>query len=267
MTCTTRLISTLRLFSLIAPLLFIAACETKHADELTQWSTLDALASGFYDGAWTLAQIKTRGDNGIGTFDGLDGEMIMSAGHIYRIDSAGRISEAADTESTPFAVAGFMHGDYQFALPPGSDWSSLTAVIDPQLPSLNHFYLIRVHGRFAKVKTRSVPKQQRPYPPLAEVVKQQPVFEREHISGVMVGLRCPDLAKGLNAPGYHLHFLADNQEMGGHVLEFTASDVTIEMDQKIGFRIVLPDQPGFNQRSFGTVNMQGIEQSGSIYKH
>ncbi len=44
------------------------------------------------------------------------------------------------------------------------------------VPSDNLFCAIRIDGTFPSVLTRSVPKQQRTYRPMLEVVKQFPVF-------------------------------------------------------------------------------------------
>ena len=46
-------------------------------NQLTQYSTIDALLSGVYDGNMSVAELKTRGNFGLGTFNGIDGEMII----------------------------------------------------------------------------------------------------------------------------------------------------------------------------------------------
>ena len=83
----------------------------------------------------------------------------------------------------------------------------------------NLFYAVRIDGQFAQVKTRSVPRQEKPYPPLDEVARTQPVFHLKDVRGTLAGFRFPDFARGLNVPGFHLHFLTEDRKAGGHVLD------------------------------------------------
>jgi acetolactate decarboxylase len=52
-------------------------------DVLTQVSTIDAILNGLYDGVITYRDLKEHGDFGIGTFEGLDGEMVALDGNFY----------------------------------------------------------------------------------------------------------------------------------------------------------------------------------------
>jgi len=45
-------------------------------DTLTPVSTIDTILNGLYDGIITYGELKEWGDFGIGTFEGLDGEMV-----------------------------------------------------------------------------------------------------------------------------------------------------------------------------------------------
>ena len=45
-------------------------------ETLSQVSTINALLAGVYDGILTVGELKGYGDFGIGTFEGLDGEMV-----------------------------------------------------------------------------------------------------------------------------------------------------------------------------------------------
>ena len=46
------------------------------APVLLQVSTLDALLRGLYAASYTVADLKQQGDFGVGTYEGLDGELI-----------------------------------------------------------------------------------------------------------------------------------------------------------------------------------------------
>ncbi|MCL6449529.1 MAG: acetolactate decarboxylase [Armatimonadetes bacterium] len=101
------------------------------------------------------------------------------------------------------------------------------------------FYAIRIDGTFSYVKTRSVPEQAKPYPPLAEVTKNQPVFEMRNVRGTVAGFYCPPYVEGLNVPGYHLHFVAEDRRQGGHLLECSFQEGKVQMDQTREFYLTL----------------------------
>ena len=141
---------------------------------------------------------------------------------------------------TPFAVVTFFEADKSVSLDKGIDYDQLQKFIDWLIPTKNIFYAIRIDGDFKYVKTRSVPRQSKPYPPLVEVVKTQPIFEFHDVKGTMIGFRTPDYMKGVNVPGYHLHFITEDRKAGGHLLECTLKDVKIDLDYTSELFMVLP---------------------------
>ena len=73
-------------------------------DVLYQVSTLDALMQGVYDGEVSLDQLTGHGDFGIGTFDGLDGEMVVLDGQVYQVPADGQVLQMDAAILTPFAM-------------------------------------------------------------------------------------------------------------------------------------------------------------------
>ena len=73
-------------------------------DTLYQVSTIDALMQGVFDGVQPVGELKRHGDFGIGTFDALDGEMIVLDGVVYQAKADGRIYPVKDSATTPFAT-------------------------------------------------------------------------------------------------------------------------------------------------------------------
>jgi acetolactate decarboxylase len=120
------------------------------------------------------------------------------------------------------------------------------------LPSLNVPYAIKITGVFTTLQTRSVPKQTKPYPPLAQVVKTQSTFDFSNVTGVMVGFRLPTYMSGVGAVGYHLHFLTADRKAGGHVLKCQVQRVTVEIDTTSELNMVLPNDPAFYQVDLST---------------
>ena len=107
--------------------------------------------------------------------------------------------------------------------------SNLYNVIDRLVANPNVFVAVKIKGTFEYIKTRSVPAQKKPYPLLSEIIKIQPIFERQQIKGTLVGFRTPSFSAGLNPVGYHLHFLSEDKSMGGHLLEMHPLNVTCEI--------------------------------------
>ena len=236
------------LFSLLTLLVF-ATNSSVHAQQqrevLFQLSTIDGLLSGIYDGRMTLGELKQHGDIGIGTFHALDGEMLVVDGTVYQVTADGAVHIPDPTVTTPFAAVTFFDVDQEKGLPSGVDFQGVVKEIDGLIPTPNLFHAIRIEGTFQRVKTRSVPKQVKPYPPLGEVVKTQPIFDFEDVEGVIVGLRCPPFVKGINVPGSHLHFLTKDKKAGGHVLELIVKEAVLKVDHTPEFSLVLPEDQDF----------------------
>ena len=204
--------------------------EPQGHDRLYQVSTLQALMLGLYDGDTTVAQLLEQGNHGIGTFNALDGEMLLLGEKAYRIRADGKVTLVAPQTQTPFACVTRFEPDVRYPLSGGRDLIQLQRALDAWLPTTNLPYAIRITGEFQYVKTRSVPRQKKPYPTLAEVAKTQPTFEFQNVEGVMIGFRLPEYLTGVNMAGYHLHFLTKDGKGGGHVLAFNASNAVVEVD-------------------------------------
>ena len=219
-----------RLISILCALVFVIAAHAVDRETLTQFSTIPALLSGLYDGEWTCTEVLTNGDIGIGTFDHLDGEMIILDGRCYRARSDGNVVPAAATDTTPFACVTFFDTDLVVSNLTAGSLTELLATLEQKLPSPNIVYALRLDGDFAYVKTRSIPAQQKPYHPLTEIVKTQPTFEWRNVRGTLLGFRCPAFAKELNVAGWHLHFIIADRSHGGHVLDLRLTNQTAQLD-------------------------------------
>jgi acetolactate decarboxylase len=98
------------------------------------------------------------------------------------------------------------------------------------------------------MKVRAIPAQQKPYPALTEAAKSQSIHEYRNVSGTLVGFYTPVLFEGLNVPGYHLHFIAEDKSTGGHVLDFTIAPGTESvLDSTAGFAMDLPTSGSFSR--------------------
>ncbi|MFA6293955.1 MAG: acetolactate decarboxylase, partial [Victivallales bacterium] len=177
-----------------------AHCSRQQQDTLYQVSTIDALLNADYDGDKDLKYLKTHGDFGIGTFNNLDGEMLLLDGTFYQIKSDGKVYEAPPETRTPFACVTFFDAKETFVLESGTNYAKF-AKASPAYFLPNYFYAVKIEGTFKMIKARSVPAQKKPYPLLTEVVKTQPVFEFRDIKGTLAGYFTPSFFKGINVPG------------------------------------------------------------------
>lgn len=218
---------------------------TADNDVLFQYSTLGSLLEGVYDGEMTYAEIKQRGDFGLGTFNALDGEMIVIDHQIYQIKADGVAYKVSDGMKAPFVVVTYFEPDQTVKIAKTMDCGQLKEYIDSLLPTKNIPYAVRIEGTFGYMKTRSVPRQNKPYPRLLDVLKNQPTFEFNKMEGTVVGFRLPNYMDGANAPGYHFHFITKERNAGGHLLECQTQDVKIEIDYTDQWHTILPGDDAF----------------------
>jgi len=211
-------------------LFFLLGCTTPALNGITQVATIDALLAGVYDGHMSLETLRRYGDFGIGTFEGLDGEMILLEGTFYKVRVDGKVYQPTLSERTPFACVTRFVPDITEIIQTSTDMKSLEERIDRRIPQQNRFCAFTLHGYFPHVQARSVPSQTKPYPPLVEVTKKQTVFTLLQVHGTLIGFRSPPFVEGVNVPGYHVHFIADDHSGGGHVLDFEMTQGTLEAD-------------------------------------
>ena len=236
----------------------LAGCASPSGNTVFQVSTIDALLSGVYDGDLSLGDLRWQGDFGIGTYDNLDGEMVLLEGEFYQVKADGRVYSPDLQGETPFAAVCTFRGDQTFAVPGGPGMKELEDWVDREVPNPNVFCAIRIDGQFKAMRTRSVPAQKRPFPPLKEVTASQPVFDMENVAGTVVGFRCPAYVAGVNVPGYHLHFLSQDRSRGGHILAWELVTGTAQVDVLDRFVLQLPDTLDFAEAELGRDRQQEL---------
>lgn len=194
------------------------AITTKDNSYVYLCAPVNALVEGIYEERIPFTEVKKHGDFGLGTFDHLDGEMIMLDDQIFQIRADGRVQRVDDDALTPFACVTFFRPQKHAVLDGDRDYADFLNWLEGLLPSPNIFYALRIDGTFSHIKTRSVPKQEC-YRPLVEVAAEQPIFEFEEIPGTLAGFYTPTFMASLSVPGMHLHFLSADRQHGGHLLE------------------------------------------------
>jgi len=92
-------------------------------------------------------------------------------------------------------------------------------------------------------KPEAYPNRQNLIQPSQKLWANQTVFNLINVEATIVGFRLPSYMDGVNVAGYHLHFITDDKNAGGHLLDCTVRDATIEIDYTYKYDLALPENP------------------------
>jgi acetolactate decarboxylase len=207
-------------------------------------STAAALVEGVSEGAISSKTLLANGNFGLGTFDRLDGEMVVLDGGIYQVRGDGTVRLRQDNFLVPFAVVTRFQPDQSFACGPISQLKDLEHACDPYRESQNLFYALRVDAIFDRIHTRAVA----PSPvgtKLIDAAKVQPEFRFTNAEGTLVGFWAPFYSRSFNIPGYHFHFLSKDRSKGGHVLDCSAKRLQVGIQMLSEYDVRLPESGAF----------------------
>ena len=214
----------------------------RHGSEVYQTSTMGALLDGVYDGDVTIRELLRHGNFGLGTFNGLDGEMLVLD---YQLRSDGSAQVAEPDQRTPFAVVTWFDADRAFEVSAPVDRAELKTRIDESLQSTNLIVAVRVTGDFSVIRTRTVTEQHRPYPPFTEATQDQQEVTFRDVTGTLAGFRMPDYEQGISVAGYHSHFVDAQRRHGGHALDYRLTRGRVEISVRSDLHLSLPRTPEF----------------------
>jgi acetolactate decarboxylase len=231
--------------TVLAALLCGCGADLESRETLYQVSTLKALAEGVRDGETPVRELLRRGDFGIGTFNGMDGEMVLVEDRCYQVRADGTVAVAEGDRQTPFAAVTFFEARRLSVLKEDSDLAALGKRLDALLAGPNLPHAVCVSGDFSYLKLRSVARQRKPYPPMAEVIRTQSVYELKDARGILVGFYMPQYLEGVNLPGYHFHFLSEDRRRGGHVLACRGKDLLLALAPIPRLHLALPKEGEF----------------------
>ncbi|WP_297079083.1 acetolactate decarboxylase [uncultured Enterococcus sp.] len=197
----------------------------KHS--LYQYGTIGSLMAGAMDGTGTIKEFLTHGDFGIGTMDGVDGELIVLDQKAYKASATGDVIELQDVDKLPYGAIAFFNADHTFTISDTLANEAVEEQVIAAMKSKNLFVGVKISGVFDTMHVRAMPKQTPPYIRFSEV--EQPEFTAHNIKGTIVGFYSPVLFHGTSVAGFHVHFISDDRMFGGHVLDYHVEDVTVEV--------------------------------------
>ena len=222
-------------------------------NKMYQVSTLQALALGYSRAVINVGELLQEGDTGLGTFEDVNGEMILMDGKCFRADQDGNVTVVSSETGVPFAAVAKLYGEQQFSLSNMPDITSvrneLTLKIEERF-GLNSMHVVRIDGVFETVDARSEAPYRSHHITLKEVLGHtQKAFLFENIRGSLVGVYFPDYMDGINMPGWHLHFLSEDRSKGGHVFDVSLREGMVKVDKITRIDINLPKDPAFDTYS------------------
>lgn len=222
-------------------------------NKMYQVSTLQALALGYSRSVITAGELLKEGDTGLGTFEDVNGEMIVMDGNCYRADQNGSVTVVSPNMGVPFAAVAKFYGEQQFSLNNIPDIASVKEELTKKIEErfgLNSMHIVRIEGHFEKVDARSEAPYRSQHVTLKETLSRtQKAFIFEDISGTLVGVYFPDYMDGINMPGWHLHFLSDDRTKGGHVFDVCIREGAAKADKINSIAIDLPKEAAFDTYS------------------
>jgi len=213
--------------------------------EIYHVSVMSALLDGVYEGDVTIAELLKHGNFGLGTFNHLDGELIAFDREVHQLRADGSARRAGLQQKTPFAVVTFFQPSVTLQVEKPISKAELHQYINQLMVSPNLFCALRVDGQFSHVETRTVQRQERPYKPMLEAIEAQPTFAFHQRCGTLVGFRTPDYLQGIGVAGYHEHFVTDDRNGGGHVLDYQLDHGRLQFGVIARLNLQLPHDADF----------------------
>jgi acetolactate decarboxylase len=226
----------------------IKSNKVKEPATFFQYNIWGAFVNRVFDGNMTISELKEKGDIGLGSFDMLDGELVMVDGIAYRIREDAIVSVAQDADEIVYADAAFFKADDNFFIKGSVNFDSLRKELNKKLPSKNNFYSFKISGEFDSITLGGINKQSPPFSKGLDVlIPGRPVFKGVNVKGTMIGFYCPQFIGDINAAGHHFHFISDDRKLGGHVMEIKANGgLNIELQKLINYEFRLPESNAFD---------------------
>ena len=229
-----------------------------------QVSTLQALAMGYTRAVITVDELLRHGDTGLGTFEDVDGEMIVADGVCYRAMADGTVTRAPGETGVPFSSVSRLSGARQFQLEAVPDIEALKVMLNLRIEEgfgLNSMHMVRIDGSFERVCARSESGQRTQHVTLKAMLENnQQDFFFDGVDGTLVCVYYPDYMDGINAPGWHLHFLSADKTRGGHVFDLSLRSGKVLLDKISRIEIQLPYSPAFDTYSLKNASQEEIRQ-------
>ena len=161
------------------------------ANHIYQYSLLNALMDGVCETGITVAQFRKKGNQGLGTFARMNGELLFLDDKVYQLQAEGNIREADDADQIPFAVSTNFVPDESRNVELRSKKDIQRVLEEFNDHAKNLYMTYRIEGRFEYLKCRTVRGQEFKGQSLSELGDKQSVETYEDVEGAIIGFRTP----------------------------------------------------------------------------
>lgn len=234
------------------------------SSKIYQVSTLQALALGYSRSVVTVRELMEHGDTGLGTFEDVDGEMIILDGVCYQARPDGSVVRSEDEAGVPFAVAGYVKACESFRMEEKKNIAAIKKELMLRIDEafgLNSIHIARIDGVFHVIHARAGAPYRSQHVSLKDILsKTQKDFCFEELRGTLVCVYYPDYMDGINAAGWHMHFLSEDRTLGGHVFEVSMGEGECHIQKMDRIEIQLPKEAAFDTYSLKQASQDEIEQ-------
>ena len=234
------------------------------SNKIYQASTLQALALGYTRPVVTVQELLKHGDTGLGTFENVDGEMIIVDGVCYQAKQDGSVVRTEREAGVPFAVSGYVKDGRKFHLDELEDIEAIKQELTLRIEEdfgLNSIHIARIDGWFEAVYARAGAPYRSQHVTLKNILsKTQKDFSFERLHGTLVCVYFPDYMDGINAAGWHLHFISKDRKLGGHVFRVSFGSGECLLQKMDRIEIQLPMEAAFDTYSLKSASQNEIKE-------
>lgn len=249
--------ASLTLILLLIPFSTFTASEK---NKITQISTTGAVFESLFDGVISFSELKKYGNMGVGYFQKMDGEAICIDGKFFHFGEDGSAVAAKDNEKTPFFTITTFRSTSENFTNRKFDLSQLEEYLQRMMPKKNSIYAIKITGKFSMLKARTFVRQFKPYPSMTQVHRNQKEYTFSNTEGALIGFYTPDFLANINVPGFHFHFINNDNSKGGHLLECKTDSVNIEIVESPEIDIIIPPSNNFQKANLSKYRKKEISK-------
>ncbi len=194
-----------------------------------------------YDGHYPAGNLKKHGNIGLGTFNGLNGELVMLEGECYQCIPKKPVKIAADDVLIPWGVVtAFTDNASKTTLENITHFSQLESKLSELTDMHNAPYVFHIQAEFNHLLLRQVIKQEKPYIlSLEEVYAESPPENIGPITADLVGFYIPEFMQGLQPKGLHFHGVTTDKQSGGHLADLSFKTATLTFEKITDIKVTL----------------------------
>lgn len=231
--------------------------------KIYQVSTIQALMLGYSRSVISVSELLEHGNTGLGTFTDVDGEMIVLDGICYRALENGSIEIAEPDRGVPFSTVCTMKKTAPIKFGRTKDIAALKTSLNNIIDShfgLNSMHMARIDGEFEVVDARSESGYRSAHVELKTILgKTQRAMKFENIKGTLVCVYFPDYLDGINASGWHMHFISEDRRFGGHIFDIVMKSGEGQISKIDSIELKLPDEPIFDTYALKRVSKDDVK--------